>query len=490
MDKKQSIYKVKTTITELRNAKIRRAPKKGSLFDKGRAPRFLRRGKEPKLTGRIVVPGNPQYNSARQEFNTFFNKFPRVIVFAQKTQDVVNAIRWARFNNVPIRMRSGRHSYEGLSVVNGGIVIDVSDMHDVDVNRKRGTATVQTGIRGGALNEALWTERRVVPVGLCRTTGIGGVTLGGGHSILSRQFGLTQDHLLAAEIVMADGRVLHANADQHPDLFWALRGGGGGNFGVCTTFRYRTHPINTVAYAEITWDLRDMERVIRVWQEYTAPGTDPRLGPLLMVSNGLQGPSQNPVFFQAVFLGSTTEMLKLLLPLLRTGSPRKATIEKMTWIESVRRVADAQTSNPYPFKGVAPYVHRLPSAAISTIRRFIEKPPTSSAGVFFHGLNGVVAKVPSRSTAYFWRRAWSDVTIQATLGTPAEAKKGIRWVENLRRAMLPFTHGVYVNTPDLYIKNWPQAYYGGNFDRLTRVKAKYDPKNIFKFPQSIPPARR
>ncbi|MFE1625924.1 FAD-binding oxidoreductase [Brevibacillus reuszeri] len=450
---------------------------------------MLRRGKEPELTGRIVVPGNPQYNSARREFNTFFNKFPLVIVFAQKTRDVVNAIRWARFNNIPIRMRSGRHSYEGLSVVTGGIVIDVSDMHEVDVNRKRGIATVQTGIRGGALNEALWNERLVVPVGVCRTTGIGGVTLGGGHSILSRQYGLTQDHLLDAEIVMADGRVLHANADQHADLFWALRGGGGGNFGVCTTFRFRAHRIDTVAYAEITWDLRDMEQVIRVWQEFTAPGADPRLGPLLSISNGLQGPPRNPVFFQGVFLGSTAEMRKLLRPLLRAGSPRKVTIEEITWIESVRRVADTQATLPYPFKGVAPYVKHLPNAGISTIRRFIEKTPTSSAGVFLHGLNGAVAKVPSRATAYFWRRAWSDVTLQATLSTQEEAKRGIRWVENFRRAMLPFTRGVYVNTPDLSIKNWKQAYYGGNFDRLTRVKARYDPKNIFNFPQSIPPAR-
>lgn len=468
----------------------RKTKKKGTgPFSRGKTLHVLRRGRPPVLTGNIVRPSNPEYQNARQEFNRYFNKFPRVIVFAQETKDVVNAVRWARYYNVPLRIRSGRHSYEGLSVVTRGIVIDVTNLHEVDVNRENNTATVGTGIRGGMLNQALWEERLVVPVGLCRTTGIGGVTLGGGHSILSRQYGLTQDHLLDAEIVTADGRVLHANANNHADLFWALRGGGGGNFGICTKYRFRTHHIENVAYAEITWDLRDMEQVIRTWQQLTAPGSDPRLGPLLAINNGLQGPPEKPIFFQCVFLGSITELQQLLQPLLQTGSPRNVSIEEITWIDSVNRIADAQVSQPYPFKGVAPYVEHLPENAICTIRRFIENPPTSSAGAFFHGLYGAVANVPSRATAYFWRRAWSDVTIQATLGTSVENKQGIRWVEDFRRALLPFTHGVYVNTPDLSIKKWPRAYYGANFARLTRVKRKYDPKNFFHFPQSIPPAR-
>lgn len=452
---------------------------------------ILRHGREPELTGRIVVPGNPQYNEARQEFNTFFNKFPRVIVFAKQTRDVVNAIRWARHHHVPIRMRSGRHSYEGLSVVNGGIVIDVSDMNQVDVNRRSGIATVQTGIRGGALNTALWKERLVVPVGLCPTTGIAGVTLGGGHSILSRPYGLTLDHLVDIEIVNADGRVLHANSKQHSDLFWALRGGGGGNFGVCTTFRFRTHPIETVGFAEIGWELRDLERVLRVWQDYTVPGANERLTVTLGIANGRQASSSFPVLMQGVFLGSAEKLRQLLQPLLRAGSPQKVVIKEVPWIETVRLVAKTTPTAPYPFKSVGPYVYRpLPESAIATIRRFIDSPPTSAVSIFLHGLAGAVAKVPNRATAYFYRRALYNMTSTATWSTQAGSKRGIHWVENWRRAMLPFTRGVYVNTPDLFIKNWQKAYFGENFDRLTRVKARYDPKNVFHFPQSIPPAKR
>ncbi|TVX94579.1 FAD-binding oxidoreductase [Paenibacillus agilis] len=498
-----SLRKVKVSSNVIQDLKNKKSGNKTStlLLNKQFAPRFLRRGKVPELTGRIVEPRDSKYNSARQEFNTYFNKFPRVIVFAQKTQDVVNAIRWARYNRVPIRMRSGRHSYEGLSVVDGGIVIDVSDMHQVDVNRSRGVATVQTGIRGGALNQALWKEKLVVPVGLCPTTGVAGVTLGGGHSILSRPYGLTIDHLVDVEMVTADGRIIHANANKHADLFWALRGGGGGNFGVCTSFRFRTHPIETVGFAEIGWDLNDLEPVLRTWQNYTVPGANDRLTVTLGIANGQQSPQSSqskqqsselsPILMQGVFLGSAKELRKLLQPLLRAGSPRKVVIKEIPWIESVELVARTTPTSPYPFKSVGPYVyHRLPESAIATIRRFIESPPTSQATLLLHGLGGRVAKVPNRATAYFYRRALYNMTPSATWNTEAGAKRGIRWVEDFRRALLPYTRGVYVNTPDLQLKNWKQAYFGCNFDRLTRVKGRYDPENIFHFPQSIPPARR
>ncbi|MDF9409157.1 MAG: putative FAD-linked oxidoreductase YvdP [Pelotomaculum sp. PtaB.Bin013] len=452
--------------------------------------------KEPELTGRIVLPNDPQYDAARQEFNTFFNRFPLVIVFAQETQDVVNAVRWARFYDVPIRMRSGRHNYEGLSVVDAGIVIDISEMKRVEVDRKRGTATVQTGIRDFAFYEALGSEELVVPVGLCPTPGIAGLTLGGGASMLVRLYGLTIDSLLELEMVDAKGHLLHANADHHSDLFWASRGGGGGNFGICTVFRFRTHRIETVAYVEIGWDLRDLEPVLQTWQDYTTPGADERLTPVLTVASGLQPmfpahqPQETfPLLMQGVFLGPAEELRHLLRPLLRAGTPQKVTIEEIPWLESVARVAATQPGSPLPFKSVVPFIHeRLPGTAIAVIRRFIEAPPTSMAGVFFHGLGGAVARVPSQATAYFYRQARFNMSILASWNVPEGAALGIHWVEDFRRAMLPFTRGDYVNGPDLSIKDWPKAYYGSNFKRLTEVKAKYDPENVFNFPQSIPPA--
>jgi len=331
-------------------------------------------------------------------------------------------VLWARFWNVPIRLRSGRHNYEGLSVVDAGIVIDVSEMKQAEVDRKCGTATVQTGLRDFQLAEILGEQGLVVPPGLCPTTGIAGFTLGGGQSSLSRPWGLAIDNLLEVEMVDAGGRVLRANADHNADLFWALRGGGGGNFGICTAFRFRTHRIDMVGYAKIQWNLRDLEPVLQTWQKYTLPGADDRLTPLLTITSG----QQQLVLMQGVFLGSARELRCLLEPLLKAGSPQEVTIEEIPWLEAAAQIGATQPDSPEPFKSVGPFVyHLLPDKAIATIRCFISEPPTSSVSVFFHGLGGAVAKVTSDATAYFYRKALSNMSLFATWDTPEGAAKGI-----------------------------------------------------------------
>ncbi|PFU41843.1 FAD-dependent oxidase [Bacillus cereus] len=432
------------------------------------------------LTGRIVTPRDPEYNSAREEFNTFFNKFPLIIVFAQNTQDVVNAVRWSRQRNIPMRMRSGRHNYEGLSVSNAGIVIDVSEMKQLEIDHNAGTVTIGTGWRNLSLTETLAAEGLVVPSGVCPTPGIAGVTLGGGHSILSRPWGLTLDHLIELEMVDANGCIIRANANHNSDLYWAYRGAGGGNFGICTSFKFRTHKINTVEFAEISWDLKDLKPVLKSWQEYTLPCADKRFTSTLFMSLGVE-PS---LLMQGVFLGSVQELQALLQPLLQTGSPLTVTIEEIPWVE-----AATQPIVPLPFKSVGPYVYALlPEEALTIIEHFINNSPQhATTSVFFHGLGGAVAEVSNKATAYFYRKALSNMPIFATWDQEEGAAASIRWTEDFRLAMLPYTKDVYVNTPDLSIKDWPDAYYSCNFDRLMDVKAKYDPKNIFNFPQSIPP---
>lgn len=441
--------------------------------------------KSPNLTGRIVLPEDPQYNTARQVFNTFFDRYPLVIVFAQETRDVINAIKWARCRDIPIRVRSGRHNYEGLSVRNAGIVIDVSEMKRAEIDRSRQTATIQTGLRDYQMAQLLGEQGLVVPPGLCPTTGIAGFTLGGGQSSLSRPWGLAIDNLLEAEMVNADGRVLHASRDENADLFWALRGGGGGNFGICTSFRFRTRPLETVAYAEISWPISDLKPVLKSWQTYTLPDAERRLTPLLTIAAG----DSTLLMMQGVFLGTETELRTLLQPLLNSAVPQDIFIEEIPWLEAAAKIAATQPGSPEPFKSVGPFVYQLlPDAALNIIERFISEPPTSSVSVFFHGLGGAVADVPNQATAYYYRKALSNISYFSTWDTPEGAGPGIRWVESFRKAMQPFTRGVYVNTPDLSICNWPKAYYGSNYQRLTRVKAIYDPENIFRYPQSIPPA--
>jgi FAD/FMN-containing dehydrogenase len=445
----------------------------------------MHHSKEPELTGRIVTPKDPQYDEDRQDFNTFFNKYPLILVYAQETQDVANAVRWARYWHVPIRIRSGGHSYEALSLVDAGIIIDVSEMKQVEVDRKHDTATVGTGLKNIELYKALGSEGLVVPSGICPTPAIGGVALGGGHSILSRPLGLTIDNLLELEMVDANGRIIRANDSKNSDLFWASRGGGGGNFGICTSYRFRTYSIDTVGFTEISWDLKDLEPVLKAWQNYTLPNADNRLTVTLRIASGeLSG-----LLMQGVFLGSAKELRRLMKPMLGAGSPQMVTIEEVPWLEAVALTSAQQPSSPIPFKSVGPYLyHLLPDKGVSIVEHFIkESPPNSTVSVFLHGLGGKVDEVPNKATAYFYRKALSNMSIFSTWSVPEGAAAGIRWAEDFRHKMLPFTRGVYVNTPDLSIENWSEEYYADNFKRLTQVKAKYDPENVFKFPQSIPP---
>ena len=192
---------------------------------------------------------------------------------------------------------------------------------------------------------------------------------------------------------------------------------------------------------------------------------------------------------QGVFLGTSEALRALLQPLINSAAPDSIYIEEIPWLEAAAKIAATQPGNPEPFKSVGPFLYQLlPDEAIDIIERFISEPPTSSVSVFFHGLGGAVAEVPNKDTAYYYRKALSNISYFSTWNNPEEAESGINWVGDFRRAMLPYTKGVYVNTPDLSICNWPKAYYGSNFQRLTQVKAKYDPDNIFRYPQSIPPA--
>ncbi|MDF3015575.1 MAG: hypothetical protein K0R44_800 [Thermomicrobiales bacterium] len=198
------------------------------------------------LTGRVVWPRDPDYDVARQGFNARFSRFPAAIVVCNNTSDVQNAVLWARQEGMPLRARSGGHSYEAFSVVDGGLVVDVGGLTSVEIDVARGEAVIGAGVRLLNCYRHLWQHGVTIPAGTCPGIGIAGLTLGGGIGFLSRQYGLTCDNLVAIELVDADGRALRASKSEHPDLFWALRGGGGGNFGIATAFTFRVHPIGEV----------------------------------------------------------------------------------------------------------------------------------------------------------------------------------------------------------------------------------------------------
>ena len=266
------------------------------------------------LTGRLVFPDSPDYESARLGWARQFSKFPLVIVFCQNVQDVVNAISWCRENDVAFRARSGRHALEGWSSLDGGVVIDVSDMNQIHVDESAGVATVQTGTTQGAVVKALGKRGYTIPTGGEVTPGIAGVTLGGGIGRLVRSMGLACDHLVGVEMVVPSGkqgaRVIRADESHNADLLWASRGGGGGNFGIATSFTFKIRPISTVTMYEVTWERGwpHMSELLSVWQEL-APSAPDRLGSAFTVAAETDG----SVASNGFFIGSDEARLRRLL---------------------------------------------------------------------------------------------------------------------------------------------------------------------------------
>jgi len=445
---------------------------------------------ETKLTGRVIFRGDPGYERARKNWDPHTDRFPRVFVFAQKTQDVANAIRWARKNNVPIRPRSGRHALEtNLSQVNGGIVIDVSDMKKIKLDKKRKTVVVETGNRVGRIVDTLARQGFIAPFGDSPTVGIGGITPGGGIGPLQRTTGLISDNLIELEMVDAKGRVIRANNKRNSDLLWASRGGGGGNFGVYTKYKFKVLPAPSHATVfRITWPWEQFEKVVKKWQVW-APNASTKLGSELSV-----GPKKGGnVSMLGLYLGSKSEALRQLKPILSVGTPMQKIIRFLPYRAATKFLLAPDPILPQKFSnqfssgfGRRPF----PDKAFKVMREFLEKAEGGTpAGFFFLNWGGAVSRVAPTATAFFWRKAQFYVEWNSSWVKPSHAARNIALARNTRKKLQPYIIGSYINVPDQGIKNSGPVYYGKNYARLRKVKAKYDPKNVFNNPQSIPPAK-
>jgi FAD/FMN-containing dehydrogenase len=439
-----------------------------------------------RLTGIVVRPNDPGYHEARRNWNPFTNARPLVFVFAQRNKDVANAVKWARENNVPIRIRSGRHALaKDFSQTDGGIVIDTSKMKNIMVDKAHGIATVQAGIRVGALVRILARKGVLAPFGDSSTVGIGGISTGGGITAIQRTAGLISDNILAATIVDAKGEILHVSETENPDLLWAIRGGGGGNFGIITeyTFIIRPAPFQ-VGIFQIIWPWEQLDEVIDVWQKW-APSVDERLGTILEVLSKTNGLLRS----QGIFLGPESELKKLIAPLTKVGSPLKIFVDEVTLLEAIdfwapnEPLFDSQNTT----WSSAWVEQTLPPVAIKAIRGFLEKAKGSESNFFFLNSGGAMNRVPPQDTAFFWRNTKYYLEWDASWTEKSETRENLMLVEKTRAQLQPYITGSYVNVPDLSIKNYGLEYYGNNFARLQKVKAQYDPENVFNFVQSIPP---
>jgi len=437
----------------------------------------------PARPGGLVLPGDPGYDDARTNFNTRFRVFPASIQFCGTTDEVRGALARARRLGQEIRARCGRHSYAGFSLVDGGAIIDVSPMREIRVDAKRGVATIGAGAKLAHVYESLWRHSVTIPAGTCPSVGIAGLALGGGIGYLTRSLGLTCDWLEGVEIVTADGDVVHASAKENADLFWALRGGGGGNFGIVTAFRFRVHPMADVSIFRIEWRWRDAAEAIDAWQRWTAE-VDERLTPSFE-AQGARGESLAAV---GQFTGPHAELAALLAPLLRVGTNPSLMSRRVPFIEAVRYFAGRPLKGT-AFKRTGAYVYgRLPPEGLAVLVERLSRAPGEANNVELLALGGASARVAADATAYVHRKAAYLIQYRATWNRPEGEAANVEWADATRAALLPYTVGNYVNFPDTAIADWARACYGANLARLAAVKAKYDARNVFRFPHAIPTA--
>ncbi|MFB2348478.1 FAD-binding oxidoreductase [Priestia megaterium] len=430
------------------------------------------------LTGRVILQGSPGYDEARINFNSRFNKFPKVIVYCEVVEDVVNAILWVRKEQIPFRVRGGGHSYEVYSNVDGGLVIDISRLLRLDINRENRTARIGAGFRLMDLYEALWNQKVTIPAGTCRSVGVSGLTLGGGYGFLSRLMGMTCDNLLEVEVVTAKGKIILANEYQHSNLFWACRGGGDGSFGVITAFTFRVHPIENIVRYKMKWDFADLEKVIRYWQMW-APHVDVRLTSQLFLH-------RSELSSIGVFIGSEQELKEIMDPLQEATRPKTSHFHYKPWIDVAREFAGRMVRQA-KFKNSSAYAYEpLPDEAIEVLMNNLQNAPGQSNMVAFSPYGGSISEVTIDATPFVHRKALFVMQYQSYWSEDAEENKNIQWIKKFRKSMLPYTHGAYRAYCDSKVIDWSTAYFGENFARLKMVKQLYDPEDLFHFEQSIP----
>ncbi len=449
-----------------------------------------------KLGRKLVRPGDRGYLQISRPLNLrYADIHPGGVAVCSRVSDVRTAVAWAHENGVPVAVRSGGHNYAGYSV-GPGLVVNVGGMRAVSVDDARGTVTAQPGARNTTIYSALQPHGVAISAGRCPTVAIGGLVLGGGIGFSSRKLGLTCDHLIEAQIVTAEGRLLTCNERKNSDLFWALRGGGGGNFGVCTSYTFVTNPVSDVTLYDISWEWADAPAVFEAFQQVMqlAPAEfsgrlgvgragDPRTG-------GKKAPT---VSVLGQYFGPKHELVDLLAPALRAGRIKKQLIARRTFWQAKEYFFKTTPEIAYEVKSA--YLDRpLNGQGVDVLLRAVERWPGSrnpdGAGAAMFASGGAINRVPADATAFVHRNSFAVLATE-TEWTPRDSRRtvrsGLAWIEQLADELGPHTNGsAYQNFIDRAQPHWQAAYYGRNFKRLTKVKRRYDPANVFRFQQSIP----
>jgi FAD/FMN-containing dehydrogenase len=464
------------------------------------------------LTGSLVLPNAASYGTDAQLYNEVFTPAPAAIAYCASATDVQRCVMFAREHKVKLAARSGGHSYGGYSST-PGLVIDVSALDQVTLGAGNTRAVVGAGTQLLPLYSQLGASGVLVPGGSCPTVGIAGLALGGGIGVLGRAYGMTCDHMESVTVVTADGVRRVCTPSQHSDLYWACRGGGGGNFGVVTSFTFRVDPIPPVTLFTLEWPWSEAALVLDAWLRWI-PATPDELWANCQLSSG--GPSGvGTLRVTGVFAGTTAACASALAPLLsavgvapsyRFVGPEdylramliEAGCEHRTVGECNLPTRSATGTLPRSaFIAKSTYVNAPLSSAgttavIEAVQSLGTEVPGVGGGIVLDGYGGAISRVPADATAFVHRSAIACAQYSVSFGSGnpgAAVVAGSRaWLHATQGALAPFARGAYQNYIDPTLPNWAEAYYGSNLPRLMRIKRRYDPDDVFRFAQSIPRA--
>jgi FAD/FMN-containing dehydrogenase len=456
------------------------------------------------IQGSVVAAGSPAYAQARLVYDTRFDGVkPMAVVYCETPTDVAKTIAWGRKYGIRIAARSGGHSYGGYSTTTG-VILDVTRMSKISVNATARSAFVGAGARLIDVYAGLWEHGMTIPAGSCPTVGVAGLTLGGGVGFASRQLGTTSDNVTQVRLVTADGKLRVCSAREHEDLFWACRGGGGGNFGVATGFQFRLSAVGTVTTFLVSWPWSQAAEVVQAWQQWAPHAPDALFSVCRLTTGG--GP-QPQVGVVGQYMGARAGLQPLLDRLTSVGSPSRVAVSERSYFDAVKMWAGCTGTveechlppegnlSRSAFKAKSDYALRpLSRAAVATILHWIEQRNSSSVAgsgvLLLDSYGGAINRVPAAATAFAHRDALFSFqygSFWPQIASASVVNANLAWISGFYAAMRPFVSGfAYLNYIDPALKTWQKAYYGSNLKRLVAVKKAVDPANVFRFPQSIP----
>jgi FAD/FMN-containing dehydrogenase len=442
--------------------------------------------------GQLHAPGDPGYDEARKLYNAMIDKRPGLVARCADVADVIRAVKLAQHRGWALAVRGGGHNVAGLGSCDGGVVVDLSSMKDVRIDPAERTARVAAGCTWGDTDHATHAFDMAVPGGVISTTGVSGLTLGGGIGYLSRKYGLSIDNLLAVDMVLADGTFVQASAETNPDLFWAVRGGGG-NFGIITSFLFRLQPVGTVLAGPTLWPLEMAGDVMRFYAKLLADSSDDLNGVFAFLTVPPGPPFPEALHLKKMcgivwcYLGPQDQADAVFAPVRKFGPPALHGVQPMPF-PMLQTAFDGLYPPGHQHYWRADFVNELSDEAVARHLEYAKQLPTMQSGMHLYPIDGAVHRVGPNDTAFSYRDTrWASVTF-AVDPDPANTGRLKKWTVEYWEALHPYSAGgAYVNFMMDEGQARVKATYRNNYERLAKIKSRYDPKNFFRINQNIEP---